>query len=37
MCGYAVRVFENQMDIAQVTKGAQVEVQRNGERWGKTF
>lgn len=32
MCGNAVRVFENQMDIVQVTKGAQVKVQRNGER-----
>lgn len=35
MYDIAFRVFNYQMDIVQATKGAQVKVQRNGERWGK--
>jgi hypothetical protein len=37
MYGIAFRAFEYQMYTVQATKGAQVKVQWNGERWGKNF
>jgi hypothetical protein len=35
MCGNVFRAFERRTVIVRATKRAQVEVQRNGERWGK--
>jgi hypothetical protein len=37
MCCNSFRAFEYRVDIVRAIKWAQVEVQWNGERWGKTF
>jgi hypothetical protein len=35
MCGNAFRASEYRIDVVRATKGTQVEVRGNGERWGK--